>query len=80
MCFSAEGEENQENEPIEVSSPDLGAEEDLERPQETIASQEVAKENPEAPDPQDELEPTEPSKPSEPLESPEQPLKLSEIP
>ena len=77
MCFSAEGEENQENEPIEVSSPDLGAEEDLERPQESIASQE---ENPEAPDPQDELEPTEPSKPSEPLESPEQPLKLSEIP
>jgi len=84
--IEAEGE-NKENEPIEVSRPDPELAENSERPQETIASQEIAEENPEAPDPQEldpseqsDPEPTEPSKPSEPLESPEQPLKLSEIP
>ena len=79
------------DEPIEVSRPDPESAENSERPQETIASQEIAEENPEAPDPQElnpsnpsepsePTEPSDPSKTSEPLKSPEQPLKLSEIP
>ena len=81
--FSAEGE-NEENEPIEVSRPDPELAENSERPQETIASQEIAEENPEAPDPQ-ELNPSDPSEPSEPTDpsktsEPLEPLKPSEIP
>ena len=40
------------DEPIEVSRPDPESAENSERPQETIASQEIAEENPEAPDPE----------------------------
>ena len=95
IFFSAEGE-NEENEPIEVSRPDPELAENSERPQETIASQEIAEENPEAPDPEksgeiqgnpeaqdpqsDPSEQSDPTDPSEPLVSPEQALKPSEIP
>ena len=51
IFFSAEGE-NKENEPIEVSRPDPESAENSERPQETIANQEIAEENPEAPNPE----------------------------
>jgi len=79
----AEGE-NKENEPIEVSRPDPELAENSERPQEAIANQEIAEENPEALDPQ-ELNPSDPSEPSEPTDpsktsEPLEPLKPSEIP
>ena len=51
ISFSAEGE-NQQDEPIEVSRPDPEFAENSERPQETIANQEIADENPEAPNPE----------------------------